>query len=636
MVAGSKDDGVLTQWDLPFDLKALPQDVADKAVVMAPFLLGRKSANYDVDFFNRALGLCKKGISFTELSSDKVCKKSLFIKSWPERHGGRHHIADCTDKQAIEAYTLQHAKVYGGEGPDNGTFGTSFLRGCHLTFELGEDVNWAEKAATLQKARDKKDARNPLKLTPPAFREQIEALIDVLAGHIPDRPSAGNTVMAIEGVGIGPSHGVLVTGSSSKGAPAAEGARGRTRSQLKSKAPLITEEESLPKSSLAGSKNEDRPSTDPKAKLDQARAKKARFQAELTKKEAQRELFLGDIKNQKTFMQEKEDEEGRFYEEIAAHRAASKIAAAAGNTAEKKRLDALARLGGDQMANASKAAEEAQLRIDNKEKQMDALMGDIERCKAEIGALSVEIMTLELAAAFIRPKSVLPHLPSEFRALPIQVSDPCPFCARYFVDAACVPLNCGCLAHPHCMFEVVFSLDAKCSRCCRSLSGGWLGQWGFPLHESAQAELQHLLEVLKSEVGAPDLQSPVAGSKRAAERSSPPLGEENQVKKKTRFLEESEASGPYVIAKISAQPLVSAAVLPADGGDGDGVASTQKSDDLSFQRGTQAPPRREAEDTATHGGGLSSSTTESGGTSQDPAGAALEKLVDAIATSVEA
>lgn len=633
MVAGSKEDPVDTPWNLPFDLKSLPEDVAAKLVVIAPFLLGRKRANYDSQFFHRTLGLCNTGIPFSELSSDKLCKKSLFIETWPERLGGRHYIADCSDQQAIDAYTEQHAKVYGGEGPDNNTFGTSFLRGCHLTFELGKDVNWAQKAESLQKAREKGAARNPLKLTPPALREQIEAIIGVLAGHIDDKPSAGNTSLAIEGVGTQPSHGVFVTGSSSKGGPGVEGARGRTRSALKAKAALGSEEESLPKSSLAVSRYEDRPTSESKAKLDQAKTKKARAQADLAKKEAQREVILGDLRTSKAFLKEKEDEENRFYEDVAAHRAASIKARAAGNVEEKKRLDALARLGGDQMANASKAAQEAQLRIDNKEKQLAALVGDIEKSKAEVGVLSVEIMSFELAAAFIRPKSVLPHLPSEFRALPIQVSDPCPFCARYFVDAACVPLTCGCLAHPHCMFEVVFSLDAKCSRCCRSLSGGWLGQWGFPLHESAQAELHHLQELLKSEVGVPDFQSSFAGSKRAAKRTSLPSEEEDQVRKKTRFEEIEEASDPLVIAKTSAQPVVPAELLPAAVGDADGVANTQKSDDLSFLQVTQAPPREEAEDTCSHGGGLSGSATESGGTSSGPAGAALDKLVDAIATS---
>lgn len=135
-------------------------------------------------------------------------------------------------------------------------------------------------------------------------------------------------------------------------------------------------------------------------------------------------------------------------------------------------------------------------------------------------------------------------------------------------------------------------------------------------------------------MGVPDLLSLVAGSKRAAERSSLPLGEEDQVSKKARFEEVGGASDLLVIAKTSAQPLVFAALLPAAEEDADGVAITQKSDDLSFQWETQAPPRQD--DTASHGGGLSSSTTESAGTSQDPAGAALEKLVDAIASSVEA
>ena len=145
----------------------------------------------------------------------------------------------------------------------------------------------------------------------------------------------------------------------------------------------------------------------------------------------------------------------------------------------------MARLGGEQVQLASKAAQDCQGRIDTMEASMRDVEKDIEKCKDEVGVLHEVILSLELATAFIQPKNVFPRLPTEFRALPIQVSGPCPFCDRYFVDTTCVPLTCGCLAHPHCMFQLVFSLDGKCRRCERAVTGGWLGQWGFPLNETA-------------------------------------------------------------------------------------------------------------------------------------------------------
>ena len=126
---------------------------------------------------------------------------------------------------------------------------------------MGKEVNWAQKAEFLQKARDKPAARNPLKLSPGALKEQIEVIIDVLAGHIDDRPSAsninGNTSVAIEGLGTQPSHGVVVTENSKKGGRGVKGARSRTQSGLNAKGKaLVSEDEPVLKSSRAGSKDE--------------------------------------------------------------------------------------------------------------------------------------------------------------------------------------------------------------------------------------------------------------------------------------------------------------------------------------------------------------------------------------------
>ena len=109
-----------------------------------------------------------------------------------------------------------------------------------------------------------------------------------------------------------------------------------------------------------------------------------------------------------------EDEENRFYKDVAAHRVASKKAGAACNDKGKRRFDALARLGGDQLSNASKGAQEAQQRINTKEALMAGLERNIEKFKAKVGVLSVEIMPFKLAAAFIPPKNVLLHLPLKF------------------------------------------------------------------------------------------------------------------------------------------------------------------------------------------------------------------------------
>jgi hypothetical protein len=164
----------------------------------------------------------------------------------------------------------------------------------------------------------------------------------------------------------------------------------------------------------------------------------------ILKMEATRERIESDLRNQHTLLSEKEEEESKFYEEVAAARAASKTSSAAGNNAKKKRYEGIAHLHGDQMALAMIAARDAQQRIDTKETRLKDVESDIHNRRDEVGILTSEIDALALATTFIRPKKLFARLPSEFRHLPIQVSDPCPFCNRYFVDSACVPLTCGC------------------------------------------------------------------------------------------------------------------------------------------------------------------------------------------------
>lgn len=61
-VADSKDDAAVeTPWDEAFDVQALPPALIGQLHHLAPFLLGRETANYDEDFFHRTLGLSNTG-----------------------------------------------------------------------------------------------------------------------------------------------------------------------------------------------------------------------------------------------------------------------------------------------------------------------------------------------------------------------------------------------------------------------------------------------------------------------------------------------------------------------------------------------------------------------------------------------
>ena len=79
-----------------------------------------------------------------------------------------------------------HQKVYGGSGPDNGKYGTTFLRGVELQFPHKKKVNWIEGAADLAEQRMRNLGQNPHKMTPPCIWQQIQGLLDLfehLLGH---------------------------------------------------------------------------------------------------------------------------------------------------------------------------------------------------------------------------------------------------------------------------------------------------------------------------------------------------------------------------------------------------------------------------------------------------------------------
>ena len=80
--------------------------------------------------------------------------------------------------------------------------------------------------------------------------------------------------------------------------------------------------------------------------------------------------------------------------------------------------------------------------------------------------------------------------------MPIEVSNPCPLCHRFFVEKACVPLTCGCLVHLHCMLEGVMLWHGTCPHCNLAASGCWLGQWGFPLIDATTVEIERMRTLL--------------------------------------------------------------------------------------------------------------------------------------------
>jgi hypothetical protein len=132
------------------------------------------------------------------------------------------------------------------------------------------------------------------------------------------------------------------------------------------------------------------------------------------------------------------------------------------------------------------------------------------------------------------------------------------------------------------MFQLVFSLDGKCRRCESAVTRGWLGQWGFPLNETAQAELHLLQEILKSpERVLPRLQQTSTGSKRATEVINLPSKDEGWMIKKNRITGPGGTSNPSVAAR---RQVTLAALMPAAAREVKDVAITDVKDEATLYR----------------------------------------------------
>ena len=162
------------------------------------------------------------------------------------------------------------------------------------------------------------------------------------------------------------------------------------------------------------------------------------------------------------------------------------------------------------------------------------------------------------------------------------------------------------------MFQAVFSLDAKCSQCQRIVTGGWLGQWGFSLHEKTQAELHLLEEILQQESEVSCVHQTFATPKRAAGRIPLQLGdEERRQKKKARIEDSEEMSKALVVytpgttvdaANTKVQNARTTAVLPPAARGMKDVATTDVKDNAKFVHETHVSPNMKVAGTSGDGG----------------------------------
>jgi hypothetical protein len=176
-------------WEDAFDLREFPLALKEVLLAVAPCLWGRANAIYDGNWFGRALGLCSKGKLPKEIADADV-PLDTYEGVWPcgeDPNCRRYSLETCEDDQVRDLYLSFYRRVYGVDYPNNKCFSQQFLRACIYYFTgggLDQKVNWAAAAALLQESCHIRHGNNPLKLTPPALRQQLQGILNVFSNYL--------------------------------------------------------------------------------------------------------------------------------------------------------------------------------------------------------------------------------------------------------------------------------------------------------------------------------------------------------------------------------------------------------------------------------------------------------------------
>lgn len=136
-------------WAEAFDLRGVGENMRKHLTSVAPFLLG-DAACYSSDFFVDVGGLCGSGVPFKRLKEEHNLPLEAIVGTYPlNKNENRHPLRHMTEDVAARALRM-YQRVYGGTAPDNGEFGTAFVRGLMLDAKRWK-INWAEGAAEIAK-----------------------------------------------------------------------------------------------------------------------------------------------------------------------------------------------------------------------------------------------------------------------------------------------------------------------------------------------------------------------------------------------------------------------------------------------------------------------------------------------------
>jgi hypothetical protein len=419
---------VQTQWDDPIDLHRLEAGLRKKLLKAAPFLMGRRNAKYTEKWFATTLGLCSTGPLPTKITESE-CPASSYAATWPymdDDNKSRFPLDRCKDPSARDTYLALYKNIY-GEKPDNGCISISFLRGAYMFYGRNKPVNWAGHASKVYTERFEHPAKNPMKLSPPAPMLQVQAIVNILGAAV-----------AEGGGGDKPAD---------KSGPA-----GVSLEQLQSKLQASIDDVKT----LA-------------ATLDSLNEKQNRVQTQLDACDA-KDLELD-----------------------AQHRQLKDRSARLGKLAmqrEKAELDEAARDILMMMVANNEEIDQLRAKFHKLEAQIDARYLKWATKNEETELLKKQVETQRLAMITIRPKLVFDKLPTLADDIEGPMSKACPGCCRFFLRNVAVPFSCGCMYHPHCLWEMLVVGHRYCPRCGEKASGIWMASWGFPLDKGMKLEVE--------------------------------------------------------------------------------------------------------------------------------------------------
>jgi hypothetical protein len=419
---------VQTQWDDPIDLQKLDPALRKKLLKAAPFLMGRRAAKYDEKWFASTLGLCSDGPLPTKISESE-CPASSYASTWPymdDDNKSRFPLDKCRDPTARDTYLALYKNIY-GEKPDNGCISISFLRGAYMFYGRNKAVNWAGHASKVYTERLEHPAKNPMKLSPPAPMLQVQAIVNILGAAV-------------------------AQGGGGDKAASASGGSSVSLEKLTSKLQASLDEVKQ----LA-------------ATLDTLNEKQNSVQTQLNACDA-KDLELD-----------------------AQHRTLKDRSARLGKLAmprEKAEVDEAARDILMMMVANNEEIDQLRAKFHKLEAQIDAKYLKWAAKNEESEVLKKQVETQRLAAITIRPKCIFDKLPTMADDTEGPLSKACPGCCRFFLKNVAVPFSCGCMYHPHCLWEMLVVGHRYCPRCGEKASGIWMASWGFPLDKGMKVEVE--------------------------------------------------------------------------------------------------------------------------------------------------